>query len=256
MPSTLSTEIYPIQVNVSNYSKLSVNQNSQATRKTFKQPATKSEIFVPVAWEWPIPLASSLLRVHCIQKFQQSLKSFHLCWKCHGITFVFITSLEKWKKEILGSLTRLSSSTMERVLGPPKICELPAPVKDQWINRPPLFPRHTRAPREDHTPSTSNTSTEVLRDGTFPFVSIDKSELTVNKNLFFDILNEWWEHWDKQAKERLNCLWCLLFSRKISIHQPQTHCEGDEPWNALQTQERIQFKTQVSCRIPIAVLCH
>lgn len=46
-----------------------------------------------------------------IQKFKQLLKSFYVCWKCH-ITFVFyfITSLEKCKKEISGSLSPLSSS--------------------------------------------------------------------------------------------------------------------------------------------------
>lgn len=60
----------------------------------------------------------------------------------------------------------------------------------------------------------------------------------------------------RKAKGRPNYLWCLLFSRKISIHQPQTHCEVDEPWNALQTQERIQFKNQLFSRIPISVHCH
>ena len=49
---------------------------------------------------------------------------------------------------------------------------------------------------------------------------------------------------------------CLLFSKKTSIRQPPTHCEVDESWNALQTQGRIQFKTQPSSRIPISMHCH
>lgn len=77
-----------------------------------------------------------------------------------------------------------------------------------------------------------------------------------NQGFTFDSLNEWWENWDRRAKGRRNYLWCLLFSRRISIHQPPTHCEVDDPWNALKTQERIQFKTQPSSRIPVSVHCH